>query len=132
VLVTGRSANLVDTKAALFTRLPFALAFIAVVTFALLFMTFGSVVIPAKALVLNLLSLSATFGALVWIFQDGHLGNLLGITATGGLDPVIPILMFCIAYKTDPPAAAPAGSPRVASEPGPEEESGRTSATLNR
>jgi RND superfamily putative drug exporter len=97
-LVTGRSASLVDTKDALFTRLPFALTFIAVVTFGLLFMTFGSVVLPVKALVLNLLSLSATFGALVWIFQDGHLAGLLGITTTGGLDPVIPILMFCIAY----------------------------------
>jgi RND superfamily putative drug exporter len=98
VLVAGRSAELVDTKNALSARLPIAIALIAAITFGLLFMMFGSVVIPAKALVLNVLSLSATFGAMVWIFQDGHLAGLLGVTPTGGLDPVIPILMFCIAF----------------------------------
>src|SRR5918994_291977 len=70
VLVTGRSAGLVDTNDALFDRLPWALGLVAVITAVLLFMMFGSVVIPAKAIVLNLLSLTATFGAMVWIFQD--------------------------------------------------------------
>jgi RND superfamily putative drug exporter len=58
----------------------------------------GSVVVPLKALVLNVLSLSATFGAMVWIFQEGHLSNLLNFTATGSLDSSNPILMFCIAF----------------------------------
>ena len=61
-------------------------------------MMFGSVVIPAKAIVLNLLSLTATFGAMVWIFQDGHLSGLLDFTATGSLDAAMPILMFCVAF----------------------------------
>jgi RND superfamily putative drug exporter len=58
----------------------------------------GSVLVPLKALVLNLLSLSATFGAMVWVFQDGHLANLLHFTPTGTIDTTTPILMFCIAF----------------------------------
>jgi RND superfamily putative drug exporter len=58
----------------------------------------GSVLVPLKAIVLNLLSLTATFGAMVWIFQDGNLSSLLDFTATGTLDTSMPILMFCIAF----------------------------------
>ena len=73
------------------------LAVIAAITFVLLFLLTGSVVLPLKALLLNVLSLSATFGALVWIFQDGHLGAF-GTTATGTLVATIPVLLFCIAF----------------------------------
>jgi RND superfamily putative drug exporter len=59
---------------------------------------FGSVLVPLKALVLNVLSLSATFGAMVWIFQEGHGSGLLDFTATGLTDTTTPILMFCIAF----------------------------------
>ena len=62
------------------------------------FLLSGGVLVPLKALVLNLLSLTATFGAMVWIFQDGNLSGLLGFTATGTLDTSMPILMFCIAF----------------------------------
>ncbi len=98
VLVSGGAATVVDTKASLFGSLPWAIAIIGVATFVLLFLMFGSVVVPAKAVVLNLLSLSATFGALVWIFQDGNLSGLLGFTATGTLEITMPILMFAIAF----------------------------------
>ena len=98
VLVGGPSAQLVDAKDSLFSRLPLAIAIIAVATFLMLFLMFGSLLVPAKALVLNFLSLTATFGAMVWIFQDGHLSDLLGFTATGSLDISSPILMFCIAF----------------------------------
>jgi putative drug exporter of the RND superfamily len=98
VRVTGQSAQLVDSKAALLGRMPLALAIIAGITFALLFLLFGSVVVPLKALVLNVLSLSATFGAMVWIFQDGNLSDVLGFTATGTIDASTPILMFCVAF----------------------------------
>jgi RND superfamily putative drug exporter len=98
MLVGGLSANLVDINDSLFDRLPMALGLIAVITAVLLFLMFGSVVIPLKAIVLNLLSLTATFGAMVWIFQDGNLSGLLDFTATGGLNAVMPILMFCIAF----------------------------------
>ncbi|HEX6568231.1 MAG TPA: MMPL family transporter [Acidimicrobiales bacterium] len=98
MLVTGQSAQLVDVNDTLFSRLPLALGLIAVITAVLLFLMFGSVVIPLKAIVLNLLSLSATFGAMVWIFQDGNLSGVLDFTATGGLAAAMPILMFCVAF----------------------------------
>jgi putative drug exporter of the RND superfamily len=98
VMVTGPAAQLVDSSTSISGMVPWALAIIAVITFVLLFMMFGSVVIPFKAIVLNLLSLTATFGAMVWVFQDGNLSGLLDFTATGGLNTAMPILVFCIAF----------------------------------
>jgi RND superfamily putative drug exporter len=98
VMVGGAAAQLVDSKAAIADRLPLAAGIIAFATFALLFLMFGSVVIPLKAIVLNLLSLSATFGAMVWVFQEGHGASFLGFTPTGMTDITTPILMFCIAF----------------------------------
>src|SRR5436305_893488 len=99
VLVGGRSAELVDTEQSLSNKLPLAGLIIAAAMFAVLFLFTGSVVVPVKALILNLLSLTATFGAMVWVFQQGHLGWLVGhpIT-TGALDTTMPILMFCVAF----------------------------------
>jgi putative drug exporter of the RND superfamily len=96
--VTGPAAQLVDTKASLAAHLPAAAAIIATVTFLLLFLMTGSVVVPLKALVLNLLSLTAAYGAMVFVFQDGHLADVLGFTATGTIDTSMPVLMFCIAF----------------------------------
>jgi putative drug exporter of the RND superfamily len=98
IALGGPSANLVDTKHAIFARLPYAVALIAVTTFVLLFFMVGSLLVPLKALVLNVLSLTATFGAMVWVFQDGHLSGVLDFTATGSIDVFTPILMFCIAF----------------------------------
>ncbi|MCV7415159.1 MMPL family transporter [Mycolicibacterium litorale] len=86
-----------DSVAAITSRLPLVLGLIAVSTFCLLFLLTGSVVLPLKALLLNVLSLSAAFGAMVWIFQEGHLGGL-GTTSTGTLVANIPVLLFCIAF----------------------------------
>ena len=97
-LVGGQSAVLVDAKSTLLARAPLALGLIALTTFVLLFMMFGSIVVPLKALVLNILSLTATFGAMVWVFQDGHLSDLLGFTPTGSIVASMPPLMFCIAF----------------------------------
>jgi RND superfamily putative drug exporter len=96
--VSGLGAQLVDTKASILARLPWAVGIIVLATFVLLFLSFGSLLVPAKAVVLNTLSLTATFGAMVWIFQDGHLSGPLGFTPTGVLDLTTPILMFCIAF----------------------------------
>jgi RND superfamily putative drug exporter len=98
VAVEGQAAGLVDSKAAIGDALPWAIAIIVIATLVLLFLMAGSLLVPVKALVLNLLSLTATFGAMVWIFQDGNLSDLLGFTATGTLDITMPILMFCIAF----------------------------------
>ena len=86
-----------DSVEAITTRLPWVLGLIAVITFGLLFLLTGSVVLPLKAVLLNVLSLTAAFGALVWIFQDGHL-NALGTTPTGTLVANMPVLLFCIAF----------------------------------
>ncbi len=98
VLVGGPSAQLVDSKASLLGDVPLAIAIIAVTTFVLLFLMFGSVVVPLKALVLNVLSLSATFGLMVWIFQDGNGSGFLDFTPTGSLAATVPVLMFCVAF----------------------------------
>ena len=98
VLVAGPSAQLVDAKDSLFSRMPWAGLLIAAVTFVVLFLMFGSILVPIKAVILNLLSLTATFGAMVWVFQEGNLSDALGFTATGTLDTTTPILMFCVAF----------------------------------
>jgi len=86
-----------DSVDAVTDRLPLVLGVMAAITFVLLFLLTGSVVLPAKALVCNVLSLTAAFGALVWIFQDGHLGAL-GTTPSGTLVANMPVLLFCIAF----------------------------------
>jgi putative drug exporter of the RND superfamily len=98
VTVTGPSARLVDTRDAIVDRLPAALGLVALTTFVLLFLMVGSVVVPLKALALNLLSLTATFGVMVWVFQEGHLAGALDFTPTGFIDVFTPMLMFCIAF----------------------------------
>ncbi len=98
LLVTGAPASVMDSVDAVQSRLPAALLIIAVITLLVLFLMTGSVVVPFKAVVLNVLSLTATFGALVWVFQDGNLSGLLDFTATGQVDVFTPILMFCIAF----------------------------------
>lgn len=97
VELTGIAQTNRDSVDAITSRLPAVLGLIAVITFGLLFLLTGSVVLPLKALVLNMLSLTAAFGALVWIFQDGHLGAL-GTTSTGTLPANTPVLLFCIAF----------------------------------
>jgi len=97
VQLTGVAEVNRDSAGAIISRLPLVLAVIAAITFVLLFLLTGSVVLPLKALVLNALSLTAAFGALVWIFQEGHLGAL-GTTPTGTMVATIPVLLFCIAF----------------------------------
>jgi len=79
-------------------RLPWVILAIALATFVLLFLMTGSLLVPLKALVMNVLSLTATFGAMVWVYQDGHLSGLLNFTPTGTIDVFTPVLMFCIAF----------------------------------
>ncbi|WP_444960481.1 MMPL family transporter [Nocardiopsis sp. M1B1] len=71
---------------------------ILAITFVILFLMTGSILLPAKAIVLNVLSLAVMFGVMVWIFQEGNLSGLLGFTANGTLETTFPILMFCIAF----------------------------------
>ncbi|MFJ6743747.1 MMPL family transporter [Streptomyces sp. NPDC091279] len=96
--VTGTAAVLVDSQHAIGERLPWAVAFIVVVTLFLVFLLTGSVLIPLQAVVLNALSLTAMFGAVVWVFQDGHLSGLLAFTSPGSIETTLPVLMFCVAF----------------------------------
>jgi RND superfamily putative drug exporter len=96
--VTGLGARLIDTKESVLSKLPWALGLVGLATFILLFLMTGSLLVPLKALVLNVLSLTATFGAMVWIFQEGNLSGPLNFTSTGTVDVFTPILMFCIAF----------------------------------
>ncbi len=98
VLVGGNAADLYDTKASILDRLPLTLGFIALATFVVLFMVFGSITLPFKAMLMNLLSLTASFGAIVFIFQDGRLEGLLGYESLGTIDVTLPLLMFAIVF----------------------------------
>jgi trehalose monomycolate/heme transporter len=98
VYVGGQTAQLVDELSSLSATVPWMALVMAAATFLLLFLAFGSVVLPIKAIVMNLLSLAATFGVVVWIFQEGHLSGLLDFAPTGTLDPTMPILMLAIIF----------------------------------
>lgn len=99
VMVGGTSARLVDTKDAITDRLPLALGLIAVSVGALLFAFSGGILVPLKALAVGVLSLSATFGVLVWGFQSGALQGIAGdFTVTGTIDLATPMLLFCVAF----------------------------------
>jgi RND superfamily putative drug exporter len=98
VLVGGPTAGIVDQLNRLDERLPWMALLVAGVTFVLLTFAFGSIVVPLKAIVMNLVSIGAAFGVVVWIFQDGHLADFLGFTPTGYIDASQPILMLAILF----------------------------------
>jgi putative drug exporter of the RND superfamily len=96
-LIGGTTATLIDGKHAIASRLLLAAAIIVVTTFVLLFLFTGSIVQPIRALAGNALTLAATLGAMVWIFQDGHFAGVLGFTPTP-TNTAMPVLLFCIAF----------------------------------
>jgi RND superfamily putative drug exporter len=97
LLVTGGTAIDLDSVDFTIRRTPPAVAFVTLVTYLVLFLLLGSVLLPLKAVVMNLLSLSASFGAMVWIFQQGHLSAQLNFTPAS-IDPVLPVLLFSIVF----------------------------------
>jgi putative drug exporter of the RND superfamily len=94
VLVDAFSLDFTDF---ILQRIPLAVAYVMIVTYLVLFLLTGSVVLPLKAVVMNILSIGASFGALVWVFQQGHLSSLLNFTAAP-LDPSVPVLLFCLVF----------------------------------
>jgi RND superfamily putative drug exporter len=98
VLVTGATANFVDFQDSLEEHLPIAVAIIVIATLVVLFLMTGSVVLPIKQLLMNVLNLTAVFGILVFIFQDGRLEGLLDYSSQGGLEQTMPILLFAVAF----------------------------------
>jgi uncharacterized membrane protein YdfJ with MMPL/SSD domain len=98
VLVGGATADFVDFQGSLGRHLPIALAIVVVSTLTILFLMTGSVVLPVKSLLMNVLNLSAVFGLLVLVFQDGRLEGLLGYSGSGALEQAMPILLFAVAF----------------------------------
>jgi putative drug exporter of the RND superfamily len=97
-LVGGLSAGQKDFISSLYSKAPLAAAFVIGVTYLILLITFRSIFIPLKAVIVNILSLTASFGAMVFVFQDGHLSGLLDFTPLGFVDATLPILMFCTIF----------------------------------
>jgi RND superfamily putative drug exporter len=97
VAVTGFTAIDLDTVDFIASHTPAALAYVVVATMLVLFLLLGSVILPLKAVIMNLLSISASFGAIVWIFQDGHFAAQLGFTPNS-IDPTLPVIMFCTVF----------------------------------
>ncbi len=98
ILVAGQAASLADFVQSMFDRAPYAVAWIAGATFVLLFLLTGSVIIPAKALILNVISLGASLGLTTWVFQGPHLEGLLNFTSAGGVESIIPLLVLAFGF----------------------------------
>ena len=98
MLVGGATADFVDFQSSLSAHMPIALAIVIVATLVVLFLMTGSVVLPIKSLIMNFLNLSAVFGLLVLIFQDGRLEGFLNYSSPGAIEQTMPILLFAVAF----------------------------------
>ncbi len=98
VLVTGGTAEIVDVVDVIYDRFWLAGGFVVVMTYSILLILFRSVVLPIKAIFLNIMSILASYGALVWVFQDGHLHELLQFTPQGFVEASLPVIMFCVLF----------------------------------
>ena len=98
ILVGGTQATTLDFNRYLYTNFPRAIVFIIIATFLLLFLMFRSVLLPLKAVIVNILSISAAYGVIVWVFQFGNLQSQLGFSSEGFIEVTLPIIMFCILF----------------------------------
>jgi len=98
VRVGGRTADLAEVNAALSEHVPAAIATVAGVTLVVLVLAFGAIPVALKAVALNVLSLSASFGALVWVFQHGRFEDVLGYQSVGAVDPTVVVMMFALVF----------------------------------
>ncbi len=97
-LTTGGTAEIVDVVDEIYARFPAAAAVVVVMTYLILLFLFRSVVLPAKAIFLNVMSILASYGALVWVFQEGHLHELLDFSPQGFVEASLPVIMFCVLF----------------------------------
>ncbi|GAA3571422.1 MMPL family transporter [Nonomuraea rosea] len=98
VVVGGPTAAQMDLLDSLFATLPWMALVVCSVTGVLLFAAFGSIVLPVKALLMNVLSIGASFGVIVWAFQDGHLASVLGFTSTGSIEATVTVLILAVVF----------------------------------
>ena len=98
VMVDGGTAEIVDVVAEMYAEFPRAIAFVVGATYVVLLLLFRSVLLPLKAILMNGLSIVASYGALVWVFQEGNLSGLLGFTGLGFVEASLPVIMFCVLF----------------------------------
>jgi RND superfamily putative drug exporter len=98
VQVGGLTAQFIDLQGGILQTLPLAVLLVTATTLVILFLMTGSLVLPIKSIVMNVLTLGATFGALVFVFQFGHLQQLLGFTSSGALEQTQPVFIFAIVF----------------------------------
>jgi RND superfamily putative drug exporter len=98
ILTGGGTAEIVDVVNVIYRNFPIAAALILGTTYLILLLLFRSVILPLKAIVMNVMSILASYGALVWIFQDGHLSGLLRFTPQGFVEASLPVIMFCVLF----------------------------------
>ncbi|MFN8592728.1 MAG: MMPL family transporter [Thermomicrobiales bacterium] len=98
VLVDGGTAEIVDVVSEMYAEFPRAVLLVVVATYVVLLLLFRSLLLPLKAIAMNALSILASYGALVWVFQEGHLSQYLGFTPLGFVEASLPVVMFCILF----------------------------------
>jgi RND superfamily putative drug exporter len=98
LMVTGSTAHIVDVVSAMYRDFPMAIALVMAATYAVLLLLFRSLLLPLKAILMNSLSILASYGALVWIFQDGNLSQFLGFTPLGFVEASLPVILFCVLF----------------------------------
>lgn len=98
ILVAGGTAEIVDSVSAMYADFPKAVALVVSATYLVLLLLFRSLLLPLKAILMNALSILASYGALVWVFQDGNLSQWLGFSALGFVEASLPIIMFCVLF----------------------------------
>ena len=98
LLVTGGTANIVDVVSAMYRDFPIAIALIMAATYVVLLILFRSLLLPLKAILMNSLSILASYGALVWIFQEGNLSQVLGFAPLGFVEASLPVILFCVLF----------------------------------
>jgi RND superfamily putative drug exporter len=98
LLVDGGTAEIVDSVGEMYADFPRAIALIILATYLVLLLLFRSLLLPLKAILMNGLSILASYGALVWVFQEGHLSRFMGFSALGFVEASLPIIMFCVLF----------------------------------
>nr|MBA2247935.1 MMPL family transporter [Chloroflexia bacterium] len=98
ILTGGGTAEIVDVVNVIYRNFPIAAALILVTTYLILLLLFRSVILPLKAIIMNVMSILASYGALVWVFQDGHLARFLRFTPQGFVEASLPVILFCVLF----------------------------------
>jgi RND superfamily putative drug exporter len=98
VLVGGQTAGQMDFDSYLYSRFPIVVVFVVLTIYAVLFLAFRSVLLPLKAVLMNVFSVLAAYGVVVFAFQDGHLAGPLGFTVVGNIDSIVPVFLFCVLF----------------------------------